>query len=165
MLTVKTKITARTHARVTSYTRAAIPTVCKTSRCKRRNRKKANYNVSPHLPELVFMRVLYPGRTGIKNVGPTTAALDQETYCYKNSHHGSVFSEFGWRERGLGKKKNPTKFKVEVGWCSVAGTINGNSPGVLYLSRNYFHASRKDKSICQVGSKLRRSYRAGYTTL
>ena len=38
-------------------------------------------------------------------------------------------------------------------------------PRVLYLSRNYFHASRKDKSICQVGSKHRRSYRAGCTPL
>ena len=39
--------------------------------------------------------------------------------------------------------------------------INGSSFGVLYLSRNYFRASRKDKSICQAGSIRRRSYRAG----
>ena len=56
-------------------------------------------------------------------------------------------------------------FKVGVGRSSGARMINGSSPGVLYLSRNYFHASRKDMSICQVGSKLRRSYRAGYTPL
>lgn len=56
-------------------------------------------------------------------------------------------------------------FTVGVGCSGGARMINGSSLGVLYLSRNYFHASRKDKSICQVGSKLRRSYRAGCTPL
>ena len=67
-------------------------------------------------------------------------------------------------ERG-GKKEYLAVIKVGVGCSGGARIINGSSPGMLYLSRSYFHASRKDKSICQVGSKLRRSYRAGYTPL
>ena len=93
----------------------------------------------------------------------TNAALDQENLLLLEFHQ-ACSSNLG-EGRGGGEKGVPHHVHGGVGCSGGARMINGSSLGVLYLSRNYFHASRKDKSICQVGSKLRRSYRAGCTPL